>query len=310
MIHRSARSMHVEAVDAPADPELGDVIGADGDDRVEGAGAHGEGGSAQLLAEREEVFGLARREGDAEEQVYVLDLVQGGEAQRIRLASQIGSGLTGVMYVLDEPSIPDAEYDRLMGELRALEAHFPELVTTDSPTQRVGGRVLDAFTPVRHAVPMLSIRTETDTQASGAEAFDARIRRELTLAEADAPVRYVAELKFDGLAMSLRYEGGVLVQAATRGDGKVGEDVTENVKTISVVPKTLTAKKGTTIPEVLEASLVSGDYDYYVRIAVADTRDYERLLRERLYKIPGIRHSKSSFVLRQLKQSQLPLQPR
>ena len=125
-------------------------------------------------------------------------------------------------YTLDEPEIPDAEYDRLFRELQALEAAHPQLLTPDSPTQRVGGKVQDAFAPVRHAVPMLSIRTETDTEASGAEAFDARIRRELKLQDGDAPVRYVAELKFDGLAMSLRYENGVLVQAATRGDGETG----------------------------------------------------------------------------------------
>lgn len=139
-------------------------------------------------------------------------------------------------YTLDAPEIPDAEYDRLFRELQSLEAQHPELLTPDSPTQRVGGTVLESFTPVRHAVPMLSIRTETDTEATGAIAFDARIRRELKLQEADGPVRYVAELKFDGLAMSLRYEHGVLVRAATRGDGETGEDVTHNVRTIGQVP--------------------------------------------------------------------------
>lgn len=139
-------------------------------------------------------------------------------------------------YTLDDPEIPDAEYDRLFRELQAIEAAHPELLTSDSPTQRVGGRVLDAFTPVRHRVPMLSINTETDTEPSGARNFDTRVRRALGLQEADAPVEYVAELKFDGLAMSLRYEGGVLVQAATRGDGEVGEEVTTNVRTIQQVP--------------------------------------------------------------------------
>ena len=151
-------------------------------------------------------------------------------------------------YTLDAPEVPDAEYDRLFRELQALEAAHPDLLTPDSPTQRVGGKVLDAFAPVRHAVPMLSIRTETDTEASGAEAFDARIRRELKLQEGDAPVRYVAELKFDGLAMSLRYENGVLVQAATRGDGETGEDVTHNVRTIGQVPLKLEGA----VPPVLE----------------------------------------------------------
>ncbi len=139
-------------------------------------------------------------------------------------------------YVLDDPNIPDAEYDRLFQELQALENEHPELRTPDSPTQRVGGAPLPQFTPVRHAVPMLSIRTETDTEATGALNFDARIRRELGLSETDAPVAYVAEPKFDGLALSLRYAHGVLVQAATRGDGEVGEDVTQNIRTIPQVP--------------------------------------------------------------------------
>ncbi len=139
-------------------------------------------------------------------------------------------------YVLDEPSIPDAEYDRLFQELQAIEAAHPELLTADSPTQRVIGSVLDGFVPVRHQVPMLSIRTETDTDASGAQSFDARVRRELGLADTDPPVEYAAELKFDGLAINLRYEHGVLVQAATRGDGEKGEDVTQNIRTIAQIP--------------------------------------------------------------------------
>lgn len=151
-------------------------------------------------------------------------------------------------YTLDAPELPDAEYDRLFRELQAIEAENPELLTPDSPTQRVGGAVLKTLAPVRHAVPMLSIRTETDTEASGAVAFDGRVRRELGLAEADPPVEYVAELKFDGLAMSLRYEHGVLVRAATRGDGETGEDVTHNVRTIGQVPLRLPAEA----PEVLE----------------------------------------------------------
>jgi DNA ligase (NAD+) len=139
-------------------------------------------------------------------------------------------------YVLDAPTIPDAEYDRLFKELQAIEAAHPELLTPDSPTQRVGGKPLDSFASVKHVVPMLSIRTETDTEASGAEAFDTRIRKELALTEADPLVDYVGELKFDGLAMSLRYENGVLVQAATRGDGEMGEEVTQNIRTIGQIP--------------------------------------------------------------------------
>jgi DNA ligase (NAD+) len=139
-------------------------------------------------------------------------------------------------YVLDDPEIPDAEYDKLFRELQQLEAEHPALLTPDSPTQRVGGKTLEGFAKVRHHVPMLSIRTETDIEATGAQNFDARVRRELGLAEADPLVEYVAELKFDGLAINLRYEGGVLVQAATRGDGEVGEDVTQNIRTIGQVP--------------------------------------------------------------------------
>ncbi|MBS3998606.1 MAG: NAD-dependent DNA ligase LigA [Hydrogenophaga sp.] len=151
-------------------------------------------------------------------------------------------------YTLDAPEIPDAEYDRLFQELQAIEAAMPELRTPDSPTQRVGGSVLDGFKPVRHAVPMLSINTETDTEATGARNFDARVRRALGLAEDDPPVEYVAELKFDGLAMNLRYEHGVLVQAATRGDGEVGEDVTQNMRTLRQIPLRLPAGA----PPVLE----------------------------------------------------------
>ncbi|MGE0430233.1 MAG: NAD-dependent DNA ligase LigA [Hydrogenophaga sp.] len=151
-------------------------------------------------------------------------------------------------YTLDEPEIPDAEYDRLFRELQAIEAEHPELLTPDSPTQRVGGDILKELAAVRHALPMLSIRTETDTEATGAVAFDARVRRELKLSESDPPVDYLAELKFDGLAMSLRYELGVLVRAATRGDGETGEDVTHNVRTIRQIPLRLPAG----VPEVLE----------------------------------------------------------
>ncbi|MFZ4551896.1 MAG: NAD-dependent DNA ligase LigA [Aquabacterium sp.] len=154
-------------------------------------------------------------------------------------------------YVLDDPLIPDAEYDRLFNELQALERAHPELLTADSPTQRVLGKVLDGFTPVRHAVPMLSIRTETDTEASGAEAFDARVRRELGLSDDAPPVEYAAELKFDGLAINLRYEHGVLTQAATRGDGETGEDVTQNIRTVGQIPLKLKST-GSDAPAVLE----------------------------------------------------------
>ena len=155
-------------------------------------------------------------------------------------------------YVLDAPTLPDAEYDRLFKALQALEAVHPELITADSPTQRVGGKPLDRFASVKHALPMLSIRTETDTEASGAEAFDTRIRKELGLRDTDPAVDYVAELKFDGLAMSLRYEQGVLVQAATRGDGDMGEDVTHNIRTIGQIPLRLQTNASLPVPALLE----------------------------------------------------------
>ena len=151
-------------------------------------------------------------------------------------------------YVLDAPTIPDAEYDRLFRELQAIERAYPALRSADSPTQRVGGKALAQFATVRHRVPMLSISTETDTEASGALAFDARVRRALGLDEDDAAVAYAAELKFDGLAISLRYEDGVLVQAATRGDGETGEDVTSNVRTVKAIPLRLLGEA----PPVLE----------------------------------------------------------
>ena len=153
-------------------------------------------------------------------------------------------------YVQDAPEIPDAEYDRLFRALQALEAAHPELLSADSPTQRVGGGVLDGFATVRHAVPMLSIRTETDTEASGATSFDTRVRKELGLAPDAPPVEYVAELKFDGLAINLRYEQGVLVQAATRGDGERGEDVTQNIRTLRQIPLRLQGPQAA--PPVLE----------------------------------------------------------
>ncbi|MET0683453.1 MAG: NAD-dependent DNA ligase LigA, partial [Casimicrobiaceae bacterium] len=152
-------------------------------------------------------------------------------------------------YVDDAPTISDAEYDGLFRELEALEARYPDLVCAESPTQRVGGAAQTDFAPVRHAVPMLSIRTETDTIAGAAAKFDARVRRDLGLAAEAPPVEYMAELKFDGLAISLRYEEGRLAVAATRGDGEVGEDVTLNVRTIRSIPRRL---RGTRLPSLLE----------------------------------------------------------
>ncbi len=140
-------------------------------------------------------------------------------------------------YVKDDPRVPDAEYDKLFRELQALEAQYPELLLHVSPTQRVGGKPLDTFPQVAHAEPMLSIRTETDISDQGAIYFDARVRREL--GEPDAVVEYICELKFDGLAINLRYEQGDLVRASTRGDGAVGEVVTQNIRTIHQIPLSL-----------------------------------------------------------------------
>ena len=185
------------------------------------------------------------------------------EAQARRLREQIEHH-NNRYYVLDDPEIPDSEYDRLFRELQALEQQYPQLIVPESPTQRVGGLPLAELPKVRHRVPMLSIRTETDTEASGAESFDSRIRRELGLDPADPPVEYMAELKFDGLAISLGYEKGRLVQAATRGDGETGEDVTQNIRTIKSIPLAL---KNNSAPALLE---VRGEI--YMR-----HRDFERL---------------------------------
>jgi len=133
-------------------------------------------------------------------------------------------------YVLDAPSVPDAEYDRLFRELQGLEGQYPALRVPESPTQRVGGAPSGTFAPVEHRTPMLSLNNAFSDEEL--QAFDKRVRDGLKV----EVVEYAAELKFDGLAMSLTYENGVLVQAATRGDGATGEDVTANVRTIRVIP--------------------------------------------------------------------------
>jgi DNA ligase (NAD+) len=147
-------------------------------------------------------------------------------------------------YVLDNPSIPDAEYDAMFSELQSLEATHPELITPDSPTQRVGGAPLPEFTQVAHDVPMLSINNGFAEEEI--LAFDKRVRDGL---ESDTEVRYACELKFDGLAINLRYEKGVLTQAATRGDGYTGEDVTANIRTVRSIPLRL---QGDSLPEVMD----------------------------------------------------------
>ena len=140
-------------------------------------------------------------------------------------------------HVEDAPEISDAEYDALFRELVALETAYPELTTADSPTQRVGGTPTGTFDEVRHVRPMLSLSNAFSHDEL--RAFDARVRRGLGLPAAPEPapeLRYVAELKIDGLAISLRYERGRFAQGATRGDGTTGEDVTANLRTIAVVP--------------------------------------------------------------------------
>jgi DNA ligase (NAD+) len=175
-------------------------------------------------------------------------------------------------YVLDDPSIPDADYDRLFRELQTIEAEHPELAMSDSPTKRVGGQPLAQFAQVRHEVPMLSIQTETDTGPSGAEQFDARVRRELELPDLSgdaAPVEYSAELKFDGLAVSLRYENGVFAQGATRGDGLTGEDVTQNLRTVRDIPLRLLGEAPPVLEVRGEAYLRRDDLARYNERAVA-----------------------------------------
>ncbi len=166
-------------------------------------------------------------------------------------------------YVLDNPLVPDAEYDRLFRELQQLEAQHPEFTVPDSPTLRVGGKPLDAFKPVRHAVSMLSIRTETDISDQGAIAFDARVRKELGLGESAPSVEYACELKFDGLAINLRYEHGVLVQAATRGDGETGEDVTQNIRTIRQIPLRLSGCDYSVLEVRGEVYMSRRDFEHY-----------------------------------------------
>lgn len=147
-------------------------------------------------------------------------------------------------YVNDNPEVTDSEYDRLFKQLQLLETNYPELLTADSPTQRVGGKALAKFSQISHALPMLSLDNVFD--AEDLHAFDQRVRDRLNTTNVQT---YAAEPKLDGLAISIRYEQGILIQAATRGDGTVGEDVTENVRTIQSVPLKLS---GDNVPEVVE----------------------------------------------------------
>ncbi len=169
-------------------------------------------------------------------------------AERVRRLREDIAQADHDYYLLDQPRLPDAEYDRLMRELQALEAEYPELVSADSPTQRVSGAPSREFREVRHAAPMLSLNNafaEADVTA-----FDTRARDGLRRAgRAVDNVEYACELKFDGLAVSLRYERGELVLGATRGDGAVGEDVTANIRTIRAIPLHL-AKSAPAVIEV------------------------------------------------------------
>lgn len=176
-------------------------------------------------------------------------------------------------YVLDAPTIPDADYDALFSELQTLETEHPELLTDDSPTQRVGGAPLSAFDSVRHRVPMLSLNNGFEDE--DVVSFDRRCAQGLgktavtvpaddLFGKADAEdnaVEYSCELKFDGLAMSLRYEDGKLVQAATRGDGETGEDVTANVRTIKAIPLKLRGKAPAVLEVRGEVFMYRADFD-------------------------------------------------
>ncbi|MCP1583840.1 NAD-dependent DNA ligase LigA [Pseudoxanthomonas mexicana] len=187
-------------------------------------------------------------------------------------------------YVLDEPSIPDAEYDRLLRELEALEAAHPDLVTADSPTQRVGNAPAGKFAEVRHAIPMLSLGNAFSDEE--VQDFFRRIADRLKR----PALRFSAEPKLDGLAISLRYEGGAFVQGATRGDGATGEDVTLNLRTIKAIPLTL---RGTGWPDVLE---VRGE----VYMPRADFETYNEYARKHGGKVLANPRNGAAGSLRQL----------
>ncbi|WP_347554454.1 NAD-dependent DNA ligase LigA [Robbsia sp. KACC 23696] len=214
------------------------------------------------------------------------DLDSADPALRVGALRMELARLNYAYYVEDDPEVPDSEYDRLFSDLQAIEAAHPDLVTPDSPTQRVGGEALTAFATVTHTVPMLSLNNAFDDEEVAA--FDRRCAEGLAKLAAGAPIdeaaappdpdavapaegrdaiAYACELKFDGLAMSLRYENGQFVRGATRGDGATGEDVTDNIRTIRTIPLQLKAVKGVPMPAVLE---VRGEVLMY-------KRDFDRL---------------------------------
>ncbi|MEG1413332.1 MAG: NAD-dependent DNA ligase LigA [Acidaminococcaceae bacterium] len=176
-----------------------------------------------------------------------MDLFQPQVAEEIEQLRQEIRHHEHLYYVLDQPTLTDAEYDLLMQRLRSLEATYPQLVTPDSPTNRVGGKLNPEFTAVTHVTPLLSLGNAFSLEEM--QAFDQRVRNGLP---PDAAVDYVVEPKIDGLACSLIYEHGRLVRAATRGDGLVGENVTNNVRTIRSIPLTLRVAPGTAVPELLD----------------------------------------------------------
>jgi len=157
-------------------------------------------------------------------------------------------------YVLDAPTVPDAHYDELFQTLIALEKLFPELLTKDSPTQRVGGQALTSFSQIQHKIPMLSLDNVFDEDSL--KAFDKRIKDRINL-DSKALIKYSCEPKLDGLAVSLRYESGILVSASTRGDGQIGEDITNNARTIGSIPLKLLGKKYPAVLEVRGEVLMS-----------------------------------------------------
>ncbi|MBS9781544.1 MAG: NAD-dependent DNA ligase LigA, partial [Gammaproteobacteria bacterium] len=151
-------------------------------------------------------------------------------------------------YALDNPLIPDTDYDALVREVIGIETQYPDIIAPDSPSQRVGGGLLSQFESIAHAIPMLSL--DNVFNSDELSQFNQRVCERLQL-PTDSDIEYACEPKLDGLAMSLRYENGILVQALTRGDGQVGENVLNNVKTIRAIPLKLIGTD-TDIPTVLE----------------------------------------------------------
>jgi DNA ligase (NAD+) len=178
------------------------------------------------------------------------------EARRLRKQIERHNYL---YYVLDNPLIGDWEYDQLFARLQKLEGQYPELQTVDSPTRRVGGTRAVHLPPARHDVPMLSIRNAPTTDMSECRAFDSRIRKDLGLKDKDDPVEYLAELKIDGAAISITYERGKLVRGATRGDGQVGEDVTQNLSWVRGLHAELKLSPAPELVEVRGEVFISRD---------------------------------------------------